>query len=136
MGSVAQIPSLPSITTDQFGNQFQNGNWVGVVSGSQADLGSKSVFPSTTGPNPQEMTAANILDQAGQMVGMKPNTFSSNSIFTALKKLTLEDYLFMLVGIILIAVGVLAFKTTQTVIQTGTNVARKGAESAAVIAAA
>lgn len=61
-------------------------------------------------------------------------TAISNGITGAVKSFfgnltfTLEDFLFIFIGTLLIAAGIFAFKSTQTVIQTGGKLGVKAAE--------
>lgn len=55
------------------------------------------------------------------------NTSPSKTIFG----ISLEDVAVIIVGVILIAAGVFSFRSTQTVIETGTNIGKRIAEVAA-----
>ena len=60
-----------------------------------------------------------------------PSSLSAiGSFFKGLASKSLEDYVVIILGIILVAAGLYAFKTTQTVINTVGNTVKKGAVAA------
>lgn len=59
------------------------------------------------------------------------NTASTPSIWSRLSNFSVEDFVFIVLGLLLIAAGVFAFKTTQNIITTGAKYGSKVAEVAA-----
>jgi hypothetical protein len=116
-----------------------NGNLVGVIPGSQADVGGSGItnngLPSlaqlqaqqnnptsglAAGANSTYSAPTNILQKGAQLFGLSGTS-----------GISLEDIVFVLLGLLLIAAGVFAFKSSQTIIQTAGKYASKASEVAA-----
>ena len=124
----------PSQFNAQQGIPVYNGNVPAVInpSGSIVPLGQLPTvnygtpIPSTSSPTQSE----SVLSKAGNaLLGMTPFGIMGKS--SSGKTLSLEDYVFIVLGIILIIGGVFAFRSTQNVIEVGGKLAAKAAATAA-----
>lgn len=151
--AIPTLPTLPALqgaqTTDNLGNIFdQAGNHIGVVAGSAADIGSvgtvgkpssnqTSSTPKTTNPT---IGAGDVIGGivSGITGGIVPPTAGGailHPIDTATSFIFTSRLIFLVIGLLLVGAGLFQFKTTQTVINTGTKVAKGGAKLAAAITA-
>lgn len=123
-----------SVTLDQFGNMLNaSGNSVGVIPGSVADVGTGGTTTapattSTTTASSSDGVFAGILNSLANKAGL-PMVTSASSASSFLSS-HLEDAVVIIVGLILIAAGLFAFKTTQTVINTASKIGSKAVELA------
>jgi hypothetical protein len=134
-------------TVDTLGNIFDAaGNHIGVQAGSVADIGAKGTKPTSNSSTPTvaaptDPTATdwgNLKDwsknhpfgQATKGVGdlvtgvLHPLDTVQSFIFTS-------RLIFLVIGLLLIGAGLMQFRVTQTVIETGTKAAKLGAKLAA-----
>lgn len=109
---------------DQGGNLYgTSGQIIGTVPGTS----SSAAAPSSAGSG---IAAARGIDPSGNpYVATSPGGYS-NSI-TQWIGAHVEDFVFIIIGILLIGAGVFAFKGTQTVVENAGKVAGKVAEVAA-----
>ncbi len=115
-------------TTDSLGNIFNaNGQHVGVVPGSVADIGSKGavVPPTSTSSSPASATTNDVLSTStaagvpygGQLPtakGMWAKLLKVASDATGISEV--ENMIFIAVGLILVAGGVFSFRPARDVI--------------------
>lgn len=71
------------------------------------------------------MSSAGIAQAEGAAIGAAK---SATGVLSALKSRSLEDYTVIIVGLLLVAAGLFAFKQTQTLITTIGKTARNAAE--------
>lgn len=124
--TVSGVYNGQPVIIDGMGNMTSptTGNLIAVAPGSQADIGTSGTpTPATVATTPTASTASSGITG---LIAKVANATSS-SIFG----ISLEDIVFILVGLILIAAGVFSFKSTGSVI----NVVTKGAKKAAEVAA-
>ena len=153
------LPTLPTLqgaqTTDSLGNIFdQAGNHIGVVAGSVADIGSTGTVGK---PSSNQTTSTPRTPDWGALqdwskthpYGGQGSADTSNPIEQAKKATnailhpvdTAESFIFtsrlifLVIGLLLVGAGLFQFRATQTVIDTGTKVAKGGAKLAAAITA-
>lgn len=96
--------------------------------------------PAMTSPAPSlpAPTLPNVIPTSSTPTTALTSTSSPAGILTSLWSTitgNIENGVFVILGLLLIAAGIFSFKTSQTIVQTVGNVAKKGAEGAAVIAA-
>jgi hypothetical protein len=109
-------------TTDQNGNIFNaNGDHVGVVPGSVADIGSKGavVTPTSTSSTPAAGSGSTGGSGATPTSSGTGSAIWANVLDFARKATgidTIENMVFILVGLILIAAGVFSFKPARDVV--------------------
>lgn len=119
----------PSMTIEQVGQLWSNGdpNWSNNVSNS---LSTSSQTPlSSLGNGASPVTPSSGLGTALQSLGPLGDALNHGLGLTPVGgSASIARLLVVIVGIILIAAGLFAFKTTQTVIQTGTRAVKTGAE--------
>jgi hypothetical protein len=122
-----------STHTDGMGNVFDAaGNHIGVEPGSAADVGSKSKLPqlpplpSISSMSPPSTDPNDSLDSlpGSQIYKAAKNAVNAVKVWAAL---SLEDYAFMALGILLIGAALFSFKETRTVIETAAKAAGKAA---------
>lgn len=114
---------MTTTTQDSLGNIFDAaGNHVGVVPGSQADLGTSGLpalpslpaLPTMAQIGAAASSATNAIGNAAQAAGNAVNNLGTAAI-TPLSKwfgISLEDVVFIALGLILIAAAVFSFKET------------------------
>lgn len=116
------------VNIDQFGGMTNaSGQSVGVLPGSTT---ATTPAPTSTAPQTGVLGAINkAMNALDSFTGASnvDNPAGSKSVFG----ISLEDIVIILVGIILVAAGVFAFKQTQTVIETGTKIGKRISEVAA-----
>jgi hypothetical protein len=130
-------------TTDSYGNIFNaNGQQIGVKPGSQADLGTKGVPVTPTAPDSSPATspmpgmvpadpAAQTPADSTSIWSTIGNFFKGNAahmLASATGALFVEDVVFIIVGLILVAGAVFSFKPARDVaIKVGKGVAEGAA---------
>lgn len=118
-------------TQDAYGNILNaDGRQVGVLKNSVADLGSKGVMPNTATPAATPATdSSSILSKIANLWSQTGATGQAN--YSAAAKAgssTLENIVFILVGLILIAAAVFSFKPARDVaVEFGKGVAEGAA---------
>ena len=117
---------------------YQNNTGAIVPRSTPSQIFSTPSTQSTTNFTPEQTSAMNedASTVAGQ--GISPSTVQSmatNGVLSTLAKLTVENIVFIIVGIIMIAVGLLAFKQTQTVIDLGGKAVKAAGKIGEVAAA-
>lgn len=140
--ALAALPSLPSLssftqgaaqtTTDTLGNIFDAaGQHIGVVPGSIADVGtvgnpnaktsqSSSGVPKTNASPTRASDYLKALEEwAANLVSRSDEPDTSG--------VTLEDIVFILLGVLLIAAALFSFRTTQTFVKEFSKSAAKAA---------
>ena len=133
LGTLPALPSLGQNTVDAYGNIIApNGMQVGVVPGSVADVGSGGTLPTSSTTSAPASSSSSILNYLNPAyVGTKV----ANALGANVTNLSIEDYIFIVLGLIVIIAGVFGFDKTQTVIQSAGNTVagavKKGAEVAA-----
>jgi hypothetical protein len=138
--------SLPTQNTDTLGNIFDaNGIHIGAVPGSAADIGSGGITfpnnPSSIGTlpslgtlpgvstNPSSTSVNPRMDSLGLNPQGVPNVIASpgglSNKYTTWISDHVEDVLFVIVGLLLVAAALFSLSGTKTVIQTATKAAAK-----------
>ena len=126
----------PNMTIDQVGQIWSNGdpNWSANVSNSLGTPSSTPLSALGNGTSPSPSTANTLSNGLGQVLSsMGPIGSIASSMLpgSGASSLSIARVLVIIVGILLIGAGLFAFKQTQTIIQTGTNLAKRGAELSA-----
>jgi hypothetical protein len=114
--SVAPLPSVPNTLTQQGYNTATGQSEQAVP-----------ITPNSGDPTPA--STSSLMDDAKNVAQnlAHPLNAMTGLIFTS-------RFIFLVVGVILVAAGVFQFRATQTVIQTGTKAAKTGAKLAALAA--
>jgi len=115
----------PSMTLSDIGQTYANGdsNWaqnVANILGTDVNTPLGQIASSST-----SSPVSAISSLASSASGASSALSSITSIFNGF---TLEDFVFIAVGILLIAAGLFAFKTTQNIIEVTTSAAKRAAE--------
>lgn len=121
----------PSMTIQQAGSMYESGSTTGNPSYGTQLANVLGIDPSTTlGDFASGNTAATSTSLQSSILSAATDGVSD--FFTAEN---LENIIFVVIGILLIAAGVFAFKTSQTVIQVAGNAAKKVAKNSAEVGA-
>jgi len=132
---IAPLPQIDSSTLPQ-----SSIGSVALTPQQQADANlASNTYLGTTLPTSTTSNSTPITQAASSSTNLSPTIFgaASNAAknFFSFSSLNLEDGVFIILGLLLIAAGIFAFKTTQTIIQRGSDLAAKGSEIAAKAAA-
>jgi hypothetical protein len=142
--SSAIFADVAQQTHDALGNIFSpDGSWVGVVPGSQADVGSKGIpaipssapapaIPTTNpiAPNSFDQGIQDLYDKASQPLNLKlPN--AGQWLQKALFGIDIEDTLFIIIGLLLLIAALFDFKPGQQIVVGARKAVKAGASAAA-----
>jgi hypothetical protein len=146
MSTLAPLPSLPAISsstgvdysglspdevdsalnsplTNEQINQAMGYNYTGIVAPTDS--------PQSTATIPSIPSVGTVPTQS---ISTTATTPASSTMSAAQKSSLIENIVFAVLGILLIAAGIFSFKTSQTIVQVAGKAASKGAELGAVAA--